>query len=150
MVKRTIKYVDFLGNERVEDFYFNYTEAELSKLEWSKNGGFSTYIKRIVDAMDAEEIVKVFDQVILDTYGEISLDGKYFLKEDEHGDPRGRAKKFMQSAAYPIFFNNLIENKGALAAFFNELIPERLVKKAEEARLQQEAEEKNRVASAMQ
>ena len=39
MYKRPIKYVDFNGVERNEDFYFNLSEAELLKMELGKAGG---------------------------------------------------------------------------------------------------------------
>ena len=33
MYKKTMKFVDFDGNERTEDFYFNLTEAEVIEME---------------------------------------------------------------------------------------------------------------------
>lgn len=145
MVKRTITYPDFNGESRTEDHYFNYNEAELSKLEWSKNGGFSEYLKRIIDAKDMESIAQVFDQVILETYGVKSLDGKYFQKGKDHE----YARAFMESGAYPVFFMDLVSTPGALAKFFNELIPAKLVEKANEAAKRVEEEEAARKANAI-
>ena len=41
MIKKTIEYVDYNGENRKEDFYFNLSKAELMELEMSKNGGLS-------------------------------------------------------------------------------------------------------------
>ena len=39
MLKKTITYTDYDGNERTEDFYFNISKAELAELEYSVKGG---------------------------------------------------------------------------------------------------------------
>ena len=41
MYKKTIKYVDFNGVEREEDFYFHMTKAEAIKAEMSEKGGLA-------------------------------------------------------------------------------------------------------------
>ena len=41
MLKKTINYTDYNGNERTEDFYFNLTEAEILEMEMSKTGGLA-------------------------------------------------------------------------------------------------------------
>lgn len=38
MLKKTISYEDFDGNQRTEDHYFNLTEAEITEMELSMNG----------------------------------------------------------------------------------------------------------------
>lgn len=145
MVKRTITFIDYNGNERTEDHYFNYTEAELSELEWSKNGGFSEYVRRIVQAQDMPEISAVFKKVVLESYGIKSLDGRRFEKGENHSI----AKEFMETPAYSKLFMDLMTTKGALAAFFNELLPPSIVEKAEEARKKLEAEEEDRLKNAI-
>ena len=39
MLKKTIQFQDFNGNSRTEDFYFNLTQAEVTELELSVDGG---------------------------------------------------------------------------------------------------------------
>ena len=48
MVKKTIKYSDYNGNEREEDFYFNLSKVELLEMEMSTEGGLENKIKKIV------------------------------------------------------------------------------------------------------
>ena len=145
MVVRTIKFPDYHGNERVMDFYFNYSEAELAKMEWSKNGGFSTYFKRIIDSQNIVEIAEVFDKIILESYCEPSDDGLYLRKGKDHE----LARKFMETEAYNLFFMELMTKKGELAKFFNELIPKRLAEKANALIAEEEAKEKDRVDNAI-
>lgn len=145
MVKRTIKYTDFNGEERVEDFYFNFTAAEVAKMEWSKSGGLSTFMKRIFDAKDVVEITKVIDLLIMEAYGEKSDDGKHFVKGKDHE----KARAFMETQAYSDFYFDLISRKGAMAQFFNELVPKELAEKAEALAKQAEEEESKRLEGAI-
>ena len=46
MLKKTHTYYDFDGQQRTEDFYFNLTEAELTELEYSMNGGLSQLLEK--------------------------------------------------------------------------------------------------------
>ena len=65
MLKKTITYIDYNGNERTEDFYFNLTKAELMEMEMSITGGLVEAIKNIVAAQDAPSIIKIFKDLIL-------------------------------------------------------------------------------------
>ena len=83
MLKKTIEYTDFNGEERKEDFYFNLTTAEIMEMEMGVAGGFSEMTQRIVDAKDVPSIIKIFKELILKAYGEKSPDGKRFIKSEE-------------------------------------------------------------------
>ena len=83
MLSKTIKYKDYRGVEREEEFLFNLTKAEVAEMELSHNGGLSEYIKRIVAAQDSPEIIKLFKDLILKSYGSISDDGRRFVKSEE-------------------------------------------------------------------
>lgn len=41
MLKKTITYTDYNGNERKEDFYFNLNKAEIMRMEMSTRGGLA-------------------------------------------------------------------------------------------------------------
>ena len=41
MLKKTITYTDYNDNERTEDFYFNFSKAELTEMELSTVGGLT-------------------------------------------------------------------------------------------------------------
>lgn len=117
MLKKTIAYTDFDGNERKEDFYFNLTKAEVAEMEHSETGGLSKILRKIIDEQDNKKIVAIFKDLILKAYGEKSPDGKRFVKNQELRD------SFMQTEAYSELFMELAGNAEAAAAFVNAITP---------------------------
>ena len=120
MLKKTIKYTDYDGNEREEDFYFNLKKAEVTEMELSKQGGLSEYIKRIVAAQDAPSLVELFKELICKSYGEKSLDGKRFVKSKE------LTEEFTQTEAYAELFVELASNAEEATKFVNGIMPKNM------------------------
>lgn len=116
MIKKTIKYTDFDGNEREEDFYFNFTEAELAEMEYSEKGGLKQKLEEIVKAKDQPEIIKHFKELILKAYGKKSPDGRQFVKNEEI------SKEFSYTQAYSKLFMELATDADAAAAFVNGVV----------------------------
>lgn len=121
MLKKTITYTDYDGNERTEDFYFNLNDAELTEMELSTSGGLTAMIHRIVAAQDTPTIIKVFKDLVLKSYGEKTLDGKRFVKIAPDG--HRLADDFAATEAYSILFMELAINAEKGAAFVNGVIP---------------------------
>jgi len=117
MLKKTINYVDFDGNERTETFYFNLTQAEIAEMELSTKGGLAEKINRIIEAQDNETIILMFKEIIGKAYGEKSADGKYFVKNKELRD------SFMQTQAYSNLFMELATSPEAASTFINGIVP---------------------------
>lgn len=117
MFKKRIKYVDYNGNQREEDFYFNLTRTELTEMEFSSVGGLQNYIKKIIDAQSGQEIIAVMKDLIFKSYGEKSLDGKYFNKSKE------LSEAFSHTEAYDILFMELATDDKAASEFVNGIIP---------------------------
>jgi len=117
MVKKTISYTDYNGNERTEDFYFNLSPSELFRMETSRDSGMSSYLKKISASNDAAEIYKVFEEIIFAAYGEKSEDGKTFIKNEEVKN------KFSQSAAYDAMLIEFVSDVNKASDFVNSLIP---------------------------
>lgn len=117
MLKRSITYTDYNGGTRTEDFYFNLTQAEVTEMELSVDGGLVEMINRIVAAQDGKQIIATFKDIILRAYGEKSPDGKRFIKNQELRDA------FAQTEAYSILFMELATNADAAAAFVNGIVP---------------------------
>lgn len=120
MLKKTIKYTDYDGNEREEDFYFNLNKAEVTEMELSKQGGLSEYIKRIVAAQDAPSLIELFKELICKSYGEKSLDGKRFVKSKE------LTEEFTQTEAYAELFVELASNAEEATKFVNGIMPKNM------------------------
>ena len=117
MLKMTRTYEDYNGVSRTEDFYFNLTEAEVTELEVSVDGGLVEMINRIVASRDGKQIIALFKDVILRAYGEKSPDGKRFIKNQELRDA------FAQTNAYSDLFMELATDAQAASAFVNGIIP---------------------------
>ena len=124
MLKKTIKYTDFSGNERTEDFYFNLTKAEIMEMEMGTTGGMAEMIQRIVAAQDAPAIIKIFKDLILKAYGQKSPDGKRFIKSDEIRE------EFVSTEAYSQLFMELATDADAAAKFVNGIMPADMVQKS--------------------
>lgn len=134
MHKETITYNDYNGVERTEDFYFNLTEAELTEMEYGQSGGMTSAIEHIIASQDLPTLIQYFKQIILKSYGEKSLDGKYFLKEDDEGHKL--ARKFTQTEAYSILYMKLATDDEAAANFVNGIMPKNVKELAEKKNLE--------------
>ena len=121
MLKKNIKYTDYNGVEREEDFYFNLSKAELMEMEMGTNGGLAEMIQQIVKSQDTASIIKVFKDIILKSYGEKSLDGKMFVKVSETGAPLSVG--FSQTEAFSQLFMELATDADAAAKFIKGIIP---------------------------
>lgn len=118
MLKKTITYVDYDGNERTEDFFFNLTKAEAMEMTMSKKGGYERWVKEIIDAQDTEQLVKIFKEIILKSYGKKSLDGRRFIKSPE------LSEEFSQTEAFSDLFMELATDSNAAAEFLNGIAPQ--------------------------
>lgn len=117
MLKKTIKYTDYNGIEREEDFYFNLSKAEIMEMQLSEEGGFAEKIQAVVAAKNSSEIVRIFKDLILKAYGEKSADGKKFVKSKELSDA------FSQTEAYSNLFMELATDEKAASDFVNGIVP---------------------------
>lgn len=124
MLKKTITYVDYDGNERTEDFYFNLSKAEIMEMELGTSGGMVQMLNKIVAAKDSPAIVEAMKTMILKAYGEKSPDGKRFVKSEE------LSNAFSQTEAYSQLFMELATNADAGSEFFTGIIPKDVAKNA--------------------
>lgn len=116
MYKLHRKYVDYNGNEREDDFYFNLNQAELLEMELSEEGGMDKRLQRLIGSQDMKEAIKVFKAIVLMSYG-IKTDDGSFIKNQEIRD------KFMQTAAFPEIFMDLATDASAAEKFINGILP---------------------------
>lgn len=137
MYIKTIKYPDYDGNMREEDFCFHLNDAEIAEMELSTEGGYDKWVARIAHTQNVPELIKLFKGLILMSYGEKSLDGKSFIKKDPNtGRPLSEA--FEQTAAYPVLFMELATNDEAAAEFVNKIIPQKASEAIAKAKAEKE------------
>lgn len=135
MLKKTIKYTDYNGVEREEDFYFNISKAEIGDMEFSTPGGLSEHIKRIIQTQDTKQVYKMFKEIVLNSYGEKSADGRRFIKRDADGNRLAVA--FSETDAYSELFMELISDEENMANFINGVVPKDLRETAEQKKNRQ-------------
>lgn len=121
MLKKNIKYTDYNGVEREEEFLFHLSKAELMEMEMGTQGGLGEMIQQIVKSQDTPAIIKIFKDIILKAYGEKSLDGKRFVKVNDAGVPLSVG--FSQTEAFSELFMELATDADAASKFIMGVIP---------------------------
>lgn len=117
MLKETIKYTDYNGTEREEDFYFNLSRAELIDLEYSTPGGLKELLEKIIKEKDTVKIYQMFKDIVMLAYGEKSDDGKHFVKSKDI------SSAFTQTEAFSELMMKFISDADFAAKFVNGIIP---------------------------
>ena len=121
MHKETITYVDYNGEERSEDFYFNLNSGEVIKLEMMTKNGVEGYIEKIINSHNNKKITKFFCKLIKMSYGEKTLDGGFDKSKKVF-------KKFEASEAYSVLFTRLATDADFGAQFVNGILPKEPLK----------------------
>lgn len=149
MLVKNIKYLDFRGIEREDTFYFNLTEEELLNMNYGVPGGMEASLRKIVDQADINgaAIMKFVTDYIEKSYGELSEDGKYFIKYDPDGKSLGL--KFKQSAAFSALFKELLASPDATSEFVYSVMPTELGAEARKIAAETESQTKRAAAEAM-
>ena len=117
MITKTIKYTDYNGVEREEDFRFNLSKAELVEMEMGVDGGLTSFINKVIKAKDSTSLVKLFKDLVLKAYGVKTEDGKRFMKSEEI------AREFSETEAYSQLFMELAFDDKAAIEFIEGIIP---------------------------
>ena len=126
MLKKTITYEDYDGNQRTEDFYFDLSEDELIEMSFSKKGGLDAFIRQIVKEQDEQEIIRMFKELVAKSFGKKTADGRNFYKNSEV------LEDFISTRAYTKIFMELAFNSDAAAEFINKVIPDNVAAKIAE------------------
>lgn len=117
MLKKTVSYEDFDGQQRTDTYHFNLTEAEVTELEMSMNGGLSQLLEKIVKEDDHKQIIEYFKKIVIMAYGVKSLDGKHFVKNDKVRE------EFVSTMAYSKIFMELATDADEAVAFIRGIMP---------------------------
>ena len=117
MFKHNIKYVDFNGNEREEEFYFHLSTPEVLRIEAKTGSTIEEYTQAIAERQDLSELLDFLEEIVLSSYGRKTTDGKSFIKNKE------LRTEFEYSQAYAELFEELLMDK-ELAAKFGEGVAE--------------------------
>lgn len=139
MIKKTLTYKDYDGNEVTEDWYFNFNMDELIDLQLEEDiaGQFQGVLDAIKDdnpkdenkiRNDAVRLIKKFSQGAV---GRKSEDGKRFIKNDQI------LSDFTETGAYSAFFLDLMGDPDGAAKFITGLVDADAIAKLEKMKAAQ-------------
>lgn len=117
MIKETLTYVDYNGKERTEDFYFHLSKAEILDIETTMpNGSIEEWANAIFATREYDKLWKLFSNLVKQSYGIKSADGRRFMKSEEI------SKEFSETEAYPVLINKFLTEPDFASNFFNSLV----------------------------
>lgn len=124
MIKWPITYEDYNGSQVTEDFYFNLNKAELTTMLFDANGAYTEYIQRLMNERNLKQLGAEFRNIILNSYGQKSDDGKIFRKNQQIRED------FENSEAYSVLFMELISDSDKASKFITGVLPKDLQNQA--------------------
>lgn len=124
MLKKTVTYTDFFGDEQTDTLYFHLPKAELTEIALDEDGIVDKL--QSLDTRKGAEVIRFFKMFLLKSYGERSEDGKRFIKDEQI------QKEFSQTAAYDKLLTDLVTYEEDPVEFIKGILPPDLAKAAEE------------------
>lgn len=117
MLIKKMKFMDYNGEMREEEFRFNLNRAELLDLNLGVEGGLEALINKITETRDVPKLAALFKKVVLSSYGEKSADGRRFIKSQELRD------SFEQTEAFSDLIIWLYSDEKNATSFINGIVP---------------------------
>lgn len=133
MLKKTVTYTDFDGNQRTEDLYFNMTKSELVEFSFGLPEEMSDTVKstedinnetanKLIEKIGNSGIFNFVKDLVFKSYGVKSEDGRRFIKNEQ------TTIEFTQTLAYDEFLMNLFSDDRNASDFINGIIPAEMAK----------------------
>lgn len=136
MLKKTVNYEDFDGNQRTEVLHFNLTQTELVEMAMDLPDGMSETIgddpnkvdqdaaaRKLIEKLGGKGIFEFIKTLLLKSYGIKSEDGRRIVKSKEISE------EFSQTLAFDIILMELMSDDVKAAEFVNGIIPANVVGK---------------------
>lgn len=117
MLTKTFEYTDYNGNLQRETLYFNMSKAEIASMQVRMDGKFIDHLKSLVEGNKIEQLFEFFRDLVLDSYGEKSEDGKRFYKTPE------MRKDFEVSIVFSELITELMQGKENVISFTRGILP---------------------------
>ena len=117
MLRKEEEYKDFDGNDRKDVLWFHLNEVEITEMDLETSGGLVKYMESIIDTNDVNQLITIFKDLLIRSYGERSMDGKHFYKDDKIRN------EFVSSAAYPVLYMEMVSDADKAVEFINGIVP---------------------------
>ena len=128
MIKKTVTYEDFDGNQITEELWFHITKSQMTDMELNTPGGWSGKLEKIGNGASGKEIMDTFKELILLAYGEKTENGRGFIKKR---DGKPIAEEFEQSLAYDALYSELLLNPDEAAKFIQGIWPKDIIEEVQ-------------------
>lgn len=110
-------YENYFGETVKETCRFQLTRPEVMEITTSVKGGFEAAAQKMVESHDEAAMFNNFQTIIAKSYGEISPDGRRFVKSPE------LSQGFLQTPMYEQLFDKLISDPVFQCEFITGLVP---------------------------
>lgn len=125
MLKQTIHFTDYNGQQREITEYFHLNEAEIVDMQAKSKNGIQAEMEDAILSNDAGRVLDFIKELVHRSYGKKSQDGLTFEKSPEI------LQRFINSAYYSDFLLGLIEDNGLKGQeFVKGIMPAKLVERA--------------------
>lgn len=118
MFKYECTYKNYFGEERTETVYFQLSRPEVLEFTLSLPGGAIAGAQRLIESHDHATMFTKYQEIIAKAYGEISQDGRRFIKSPE------LSKEFMETPIYEQMFDKMISDEKFMKDFILNCVPE--------------------------
>lgn len=142
MIKKTITFEDYTGEERTKDFYFHMNQVEFSKLNGEVPGGIERRMQKIIEDRDEDALLRIIDLLVSRSYGEFD-DEDEFTKVSKTGRPL--YEKFVNTDAYDQLIIELIQNEDNIVNFLKNIMPKKVQGRIDEEMHKRQEEENKAV-----
>lgn len=127
MFKEHFEYEDYNGVKREEDHYFNLSQPEIVKLNFSSAGGLKETVLRLTQEQNGGKIIELFERIIQMSIGRKSEDGRRFEKSPEI------INDFVSTPMYPMLYMRLATDAEYATKFINAIVPKEVSEAAAKA-----------------
>lgn len=117
MLIKKVTYTDYNGNPQTDTLYFNLTKTEVAAMQVRMDGKFLDYLQDLIAGDHFEKLFEIFRDLVLDSYGEKSEDGKKFRKTP------GMRREFEDSLAFDTVFSELMSDIEKTRLFSQAILP---------------------------
>lgn len=117
MYTKEFTYTNYFGETVKETCRFQLTRPEVIEMATSVKGGFEAAAQKMIESHDEGAMFNNLQTLIAKAYGEISPDGRRFMKSEE------LSKAFLETPMYEQLFDELISDQKFQQEFIIGLVP---------------------------
>ena len=75
MLRKEVEYKEFDGNDIMDVLWFHLNEVEITEMDLETSGCLVKYMESIIDTNDVNQLITIFKDLLIRSYGERSMDG---------------------------------------------------------------------------